>query len=74
MAYGVSGPTETHVSTYDQGTLIVDIVIPKSDSLVWRGVARGRIPEKMTAEERDKTVGEVVTQVMADFPPKRVTE
>lgn len=37
--YGMAGPvsTTTRVNEYERGTLVVDIVDPNSDELVWRG-------------------------------------
>ncbi|WP_143735910.1 DUF4136 domain-containing protein [Methyloprofundus sedimenti] len=67
-AYGVG--SETQITQYKQGTLIIDIISPKTDQLIWRGAADGRLPKNANREESDKLVHQYVTKILSNFPPK----
>ena len=70
MGYPVGGYSETRVTEYAEGTFILDIVDGKSNELVWRGSAQGRIREKKTPKERDEAVRKTVAAVLEKFPPQ----
>ncbi|BCG63770.1 MAG: hypothetical protein methR_P1498 [Methyloprofundus sp.] len=71
MAMGYSSGSETQVTHYKQGTLIIDIIDPKTDQLIWRGAADGRLPESANREKRDKLAQEYVSKILSGFPPKQ---
>lgn len=72
MSYSTMGMgTETRVSEYQQGTLVVDIVEVSDDSLVWRGTAEGKMKDtSFTPAERDKRISEIINEVLYGFPPE----
>jgi hypothetical protein len=58
------------VSTYTQGTIILDFVDAKTKTLVWRSVATGALgsnPDPNTAGEK---LSGIVQQMLKDYPPK----
>lgn len=56
----------TTVSTYHEGSIVVDIVDREKEQLVWRGVANRVLGKKSSSEEKiDQTMG----RLMAGFPP-----
>jgi hypothetical protein len=60
---GVSSST-TRVSSYDVGTLVIDIWDTEDNILVWRGVANDTVPnspEKLSTK-LDKAIGRMVKQ------------
>ncbi|MBW2416673.1 MAG: DUF4136 domain-containing protein [Deltaproteobacteria bacterium] len=63
------GPPETIVREYDEGTLVIDVVDSKSDRLVWRGSAYGRMSETATPEQRQERAHGVVATILELFPP-----
>ncbi|RDV26624.1 DUF4136 domain-containing protein [Alteromonas aestuariivivens] len=63
--------TETRVTHYDQGSLVIDVIDPVSNKLVWRGTANGRLPKNMTPEEKSEAVKNVVNNVLSNFPPSK---
>ncbi len=66
---GISTST-TYVTEWKQGTLIVDIVDPKGNKLVWRGSAQGEVDEhRNDPQKMQKNLNEAVTKMMANFPP-----
>lgn len=62
--------SETRVDEYQQGSLIVDVIDPKSLELIWRGIGSKRLPESTDAADMDKLVAEVVKSILVKFPPK----
>jgi hypothetical protein len=67
--------TETDVTRYRKGTLVIDMVDPTDNTLLWRSVADQRLPEKvMAVEKRDETIKNVIDKMMADFPPETGTK
>lgn len=68
MSY--SSESNTQITHYKQGTLIIDIINPETDKLMWRGSADGRLPKGTDKKERDALIQEYVTRILSDFPPK----
>lgn len=63
--------SDIQVIYYQQGTLIIDIVNPETDQLMWRGAADGRLPKSANRTEKDKLIQQNVTKILSDFPPKK---
>ena len=54
------------VTTYTEGTLVIDIIDAKTDELVWRGSA----VSPMSDETYDaKEINKVVEKILEEFPP-----
>jgi len=68
--FGVAG-TGVDVVTYDEGTLVVDLIDPKSKNLLWRGTARGVVHRDATPEERETRIRDAVKKILAQFPPAK---
>ena len=67
---GGSIGTETHVREYEEGTLILDLIDAKTESLIWRGLAQAEVWVTSTPEEREKRINEAVRKMLERFPPK----
>ncbi|NOQ64927.1 MAG: DUF4136 domain-containing protein [Methyloprofundus sp.] len=67
MGYASS---ETQVTHYQQGTLIIDIINPETDQLMWRGAADGRLPKHSNKSEKDALTQKYVSKILLAFPPK----
>lgn len=63
------GP-QTYVYDYDEGTLILDIVDPKTRKLLWRGSATDVVNPTASGEARQKKINKAVTRILEKFPPK----
>ena len=67
MRYGFPDYT---VSTYDRGTLTIDILKSTDKSLLWRGSTSRRLDRAgATPESNNKLVNEVVNEILSEFPP-----
>ena len=62
-------PEQTIVREYEQGTLLLDVLDPKSGLLVWRGSSHARIRERAEPEARDERARAAVEAILAQFPP-----
>jgi hypothetical protein len=70
------GPAHVGVSkspskSYDEGTLILDLVDPKTKTLVWRGTAIGTVHKDSSPEERQQNIKLAVSYLLEDYPPKK---
>jgi hypothetical protein len=57
------------IMTYDEGSLLVDFIDPKSKSMIWRGTATSVVDPGSSAEEREGLIKEAVARILAQFPP-----
>ena len=60
------GWTTTTVHTYQEGTVIIDIVDRGKNQLVWRGVTTRVLGKKSHSDEK---IDQAITRVFIDFPP-----
>lgn len=59
------------VTEYEEGTLVIDFVDPKSNNMIWRGTARARLNRKPPPpEERARRIAAVVEKILESFPPR----
>lgn len=58
---------ESYVYEYEQGSLIIDIVNPKTRELMWRGSAQAEVNQKKRAEQ----LAEAVQRILQRFPPQQ---
>jgi hypothetical protein len=65
--YGGSGGVDVH--QYEEGSLILDFVDPKSKNLIWRGSVKAQIDSATTPKSRDNLINEAVTKILKNFPP-----
>ena len=56
---------------HKEGTLIIDMIDPVTDKLIWRGIARKRISRDLNQQQRQRVIDEAVAAVLAEFPPKQ---
>ena len=55
---------------YEQGTLIVDLINPKTGKLYWRGFTRQRLTWQSDPKKTSKKINETVAAIIEKFPPK----
>lgn len=66
--WGPYGGTTT-VSQYEEGTLVIDIVDIKNKELSWRGMGTKTVQDYKSPEKAGQKIMEVVTKILAGFPP-----
>ena len=70
------GPAHIGVSKspsweYDEGTLILDLVDPKTKTLIWRGTAKGTVHPEASPEERKENIRKAVGYLLEGYPPAK---
>jgi len=65
------GVSKTPTREYDEGTLILDLVDPKTKTLIWRGTARGTVKPDASPEERKERIRNAVGYLLEDYPPTK---
>ena len=60
--------TTTHVSTYTQGTVNVDLVDAQAKKLIFEGVAVGKVKEDRSNDELREAIHSGVTEMFVGYP------
>lgn len=60
------GSSTVHVSEFDVGTLVLDLIESESNELVWRGMATETI--KSTSEKNEKLMNKVLDKMFKKWP------
>jgi hypothetical protein len=58
------------INTYSVGTMVIDLIDPSSNELVWRGSAEGEIDAAQTEE---KKIRGSIARILAQYPPIQPT-
>jgi hypothetical protein len=69
-AWDPIAPGGVYARTYEEGSLILDIVDGKTKELTWRGIARAQVYPADGPEEREQEVNEAVRMILERFPPQ----
>jgi len=59
-----------YTNSWEEGSLLIDILDSKTVEIVWRGSARAEIKVEANDEEKDKRIKEAVQKMFEKFPPK----
>ncbi len=60
-----------HGISYEEGSLVLDVLDPGTGQLIWRGVAQARLVADLPPEAREKRIDRAVGLMMERFPSKR---
>ena len=63
------GGSQTFVTQYEEGTLLLDIVDSQTKKLIWRGTVSAVVDADAEPEKRKARIQEAVQKALADFPP-----
>jgi hypothetical protein len=63
------GKSKPHEKT--EGTLVLDFVDAKTQSLVWRATAAAAVVPKASPEEQQERINKVIAEMLVHFPPKK---
>lgn len=59
------------LTTFDEGSIVIDFVEPGADHRVWRGIALGRISREATPEQLQRIVDRSIREILDEFPARR---
>ncbi|GAB3275461.1 DUF4136 domain-containing protein [Parahaliea aestuarii] len=61
-----SGPNVKH---YQDGTVVLDVIDTRSQKIVWRGIAEGRLKDSLEQKDKNRIAAEVSRELLGQFPP-----
>ena len=61
--------TGSQVRTYEQGTLLIDVIDVTSDKLVWRGTSSQALPDLSDPQRLTDHINATVAKILEQFPP-----
>lgn len=62
--------TRAYVNTYQERSLLIDVLDRDGETLLWRGVGVERLRDYASPAEREKNIRAVVTAILERFPPR----
>lgn len=62
--------SKTYVNEWEEGTLIIDIIDPKKNELMWRGTGTALVDENVSAEKDQSNLNDAVVKILKAFPPQ----
>jgi hypothetical protein len=65
-SYGVS---RVYVDEYEEGTLVIDVLDPRKQQVIWRGSYQARLTPASNPSQREERVNTAVHAVLERFPP-----
>ena len=68
--YGGMGMQTTQVQEIPTGTVVIDLVDAKTNTAVWRGIAKDEISKTATPEERQQKADLVARTLFENYPPQ----
>jgi len=66
---GVGINSGQDINQYDQAILLIDLIDPINNDLIWRGNGTRRVAEHYKPEKITKIINEMVSKILAQFPP-----
>lgn len=67
--WGVGISPSSRFKEYTRGTLIIDVIDPTGNDLLWRGTSARALGEERSPQEKEQDVMETVTAILQKFPP-----
>jgi hypothetical protein len=61
--------TGSQIRTYEQGTMLIDVIDVASDKLVWRGVSSQALPDLSDSQRLTDQINGTVAAILEQFPP-----
>ena len=66
MFYG-GGMGMNNVSTFEEGTLIIDLIDSTKKELIWQGEGVGHLTQN--TDKKDANIKEFVSRILTQYPP-----
>ncbi|UCE01544.1 MAG: DUF4136 domain-containing protein [Candidatus Latescibacterota bacterium] len=62
---------DVSVTSYEEGTVFVDLVDGETRQLFWRGIATGAAEPSLSPEQQERKFNDVAARLFANFPPRK---
>lgn len=67
--FGLGTTTPIRAQEIVEGKLVVELIKPADQQVIWRGAARRLLNEEMSPEKREQLINDLVTDMFAQYPP-----
>ncbi len=67
--YWNSQPTTMNTVEYEQGSLIIDVLDPGRQTLLWRGFGSSRLKQNQSTSQVTNNLNSAIRRILTDFPP-----
>jgi len=57
--------------THAEGTVVIDLLSSETKGLIWRSIAEGRLPKKLSPSIRDNAADLLSKEMFSAFPPEQ---
>jgi hypothetical protein len=61
----------TRTNEYEEGKLVLEILDVKENRVVWQGIAKDRLSDDYTQQEKSEYLNKVIAELFKDFPTKK---
>jgi hypothetical protein len=61
----------TRTNEYEEGRLVLEILDVKENRVVWQGIAKDRLSDDYTQQEKSDYLNKVISELFKDFPIKK---
>lgn len=69
--HGYWGPGAAGAYTYEEGSLVIDMVEAEDMEMVWRGVAQAALPDNRDPARMEEGIKVAISRIMDKYPPKK---
>ena len=64
-------PSTSALSVFPVGTVIVDITVPGTQNIIWRGAARREVNFERSDRQRAEVIEKAIRDLFKEFPPRK---
>lgn len=68
---GMSMQTPVSAREIKEGKLVVEMVVPEDNRVIWRAASQRRLTEQMKPEKRSALINELIQEMFDNYPPKQ---
>ena len=61
----------TRTNEYEEGRLVLEVLDVKENRVVWQGIAKDRLSDDYTQQEKSEYLNKVIAELFKDFPTKK---
>ncbi|WP_407333505.1 DUF4136 domain-containing protein [Enterovibrio sp. 27052020O] len=70
---GIGYETPVRVEEREYGQLVVEMVDPRTNQVIWRAVSKRKLTDSMTPSSKNAFIQEQVKEMFKQFPPEKNT-
>ncbi len=68
---GMSMQAPTNAKEIKEGKLVVEVIVPEDNRVIWRAASQKRLTEQMKPDKRSELINELIQEMFDNYPPKQ---